>query len=45
MRTMSQVHVLRGRGWEHIDDGILTRGGTTLEDINGTGPDDLYAVG
>lgn len=41
----SQVYVLRERGWEHFDNGILKRGGITLEDIDGTGPDDIYAVG
>jgi hypothetical protein len=41
----SQVHILRGKGWQHFDDGILLRGGTTLEDIDGTGPEDIYAVG
>ena len=35
----SQVHILRGNKWQHYDDGILRRGGPTLEDIDGTGPE------
>jgi hypothetical protein len=41
----SQVYIQRGSEWKHIDDEILTRGGITLEDIDGTGPEDMYAVG
>jgi len=41
----SQVYVLRGQEWKHMDDGILKLGGITLVDLDGTGPDDIYAVG
>jgi hypothetical protein len=41
----SQVYVLRGGGWQHMDAGLLAPGAATLEDIDGTAPDDIYAVG
>ncbi|MGO9599189.1 MAG: hypothetical protein ACLP7Q_14470 [Isosphaeraceae bacterium] len=41
----SQVYVLGSGRWKHLDDGIRQRGGSTFEDIDGTGPDDIYAVG
>jgi hypothetical protein len=41
----SQVYRLQGNGWTHFDQGLLDKRGETLEDIDGSGPDDIYAVG
>jgi len=36
----------RGRkGWSHMDEGLLGKDGLEFEDMGGTGPDDIYAVG
>jgi hypothetical protein len=40
-----QVLVRDRPGWTHMDDGLLGEEGLDLEDIDGTGPDDLYVVG
>jgi hypothetical protein len=41
----AQVYRLHQGVWTHADDGLLSRDAQTLEDIDGTGPDDIYAVG
>src|SRR5262249_54002217 len=41
----SQVYRLERGSWVHHDRGLLDRKAETLEDIGGTNPDDLYAVG
>jgi hypothetical protein len=41
----AQVYRLYQGLWIHADDGIISREAQTLEDIDGTGPDDVYAVG
>jgi len=41
----SQVYVRGIQGWVHADDGILSKRAETLEDIHGTAPDNIYAVG
>jgi hypothetical protein len=41
----SQVYRLQSGVWAHFDQGILREDGETLEDIDGTAPDDIYAVG
>lgn len=40
-----QVYALSDGNWIHMDAGILGDDGETLEDIDGTSEDDLYAVG
>jgi hypothetical protein len=40
-----QVYHRGPGGWKHIDRGLLGKDGVDLEDIGGSGPDDLYAVG
>jgi hypothetical protein len=41
----SQIYRYGRRGWEHFDHGVLDLKAATLEDMGGTGPEDLYAVG
>jgi hypothetical protein len=41
----SQIYKLQSGGWTHFDQGILDLGAETLEDIDGSAPDDIYAVG
>lgn len=41
----SQVYKRTEKGWEHMDAGIFKMAAPTLESIDGTAPDDLYAVG
>jgi hypothetical protein len=41
----SQIYRLKGGSWSHFDQGLLDTSAETLEDIGGSGPDDLYAVG
>ncbi len=41
----SQVYKLVQGQWVHMDDGILHDDAETLEDIDGTAEDDIYAVG
>jgi hypothetical protein len=40
-----QIYVRGSRGFVHMDDGILGKAGLDFEDIDGSGPDDIYAVG
>jgi hypothetical protein len=40
-----QIWARGSAGWAHMDAGVLGREGIDLEDVDGTGPDDLYAVG
>jgi hypothetical protein len=42
---MGQVYRRGPSGWEHMDNGILGIEELDLEDIDGSAPDDLYAVG
>jgi hypothetical protein len=41
----SQVYRRAHGRWEHFDRGLLDLRASTLEDIGGTGPENLYAVG
>ena len=40
-----QVLVRGVDGWTHMDEGLLGQDGLDFEDIDGTGPEDLYVVG
>lgn len=41
----SQIYRLNQGKWEHFDKGLLAPEAETLEDLGGTGPDNIFAVG
>jgi hypothetical protein len=40
-----QIYTETSGGWEHADQGVFAKKAPTLEDIDGTGARDIYAVG